>query len=298
MKISELKAKAGLSPDTRVYDAQKAKKRQETSNQAGGKTVAFTPMYIRVPFSDEDLSLRESLEKRLEPTSLGRSYHARQEQTQAQRAFKTVMEQKEVEAPTGVPLISLSPGGSAATEPTQSTQSTWLQQPAVFADGWQFGDGMIAAGATMNDLGTNVLSGALGIGEKMVDAGAYYVGGIGGLLGQGDFQNRVRNFVAADLYDEQELARKFFSPWKRDHLAEKLGLDPEPVGENSIFGDKADSLAQAGGQLLGQALLTKLGIPYQLTSAATSFGGEVENALRSGATYGEAGISGLITAGS
>lgn len=309
MKYSEWKKLTGVSsdtrlceakirtrqPDTRVYDAQKAKKRQETSNQAGGKTVAFTPRYIRVPFSDEDLSLRESLEKRLEQTSLMHSYHGPQKQAQAQRAFKTVMERKEAEAATGVPLISLSPDEPAATEPTQST---WLQQPAVFADGWQFGDGMIAAGATMNDLGTNVLSGALGIGEKMVDAGAYYVGGIGGLLGQEDFQNRVSNFVADDLYDEQELARKFFSPWKRDHLAEKLGLDPAPVEENSLFGDKADSLAQAGGQLLGQALLTKLGIPYQLTSAATSFGGEVENALRSGATYGEAGISGLITAGS
>ena len=44
-------------------------------------------------------------------------------------------------------------------------------------------------------------------------------------------------------------------------------------------------------------LLGGAGVPWYLTTGVNSFGGEVENAFNQGATYGEAGGSGLISAG-
>ena len=73
-----------------------------------------------------------------------------------------------------------------------------------------------------------------------------------------------------------------------------LGDDSE---DESVFGDKTDSLIQSGGQLLGQIGLQAVGVPWYVTSGVTSFGSQAERALNEGASYGEAGLSGIVSAG-
>jgi len=185
----------------------------------------------------------------------------------------------------------------------------WLQKGA-FEDGYQFGDVTKTAVATGRDLGGNLLTGVAGIGEKAVDAllfaapyaaqGQYYQnGGIYQPLEAQQAQNRLfeqskkvaADLIAKDLYDERAVADTIL---QNSAFERETGID---IRKNSVMGDKADALAQSGGQLLGTAGLKLLGIPAELTIFATSFGGEAENALNQGASMEEAGISAAISAG-
>ena len=89
----------------------------------------------------------------------------------------------------------------------------------------------------------------------------------------------ARQVAFVKVYDENEIADKLF-----------LG-----TSENSILGDKSDSLLQSTGQVLTTAGLQALGVPFYVTTGATSFGSAAENALNDGASYGEAGVSAAIT---
>ena len=188
--------------------------------------------------------------------------------------------------------------------PVKTTEERKWFQKGAFEDGYQFGDVIKTIAASSEDLSDNVAAGILGIGEKVVDAGAYAVGGIANLLGKASgnkehtaVADMMKDFVAKDLYDEKELAKKLpltTNPIYELTTKKILGIDEE---EDSIFGDKADSVAQSGGQLIAQIGLQAVGVPWFVTSGVTSFGSEVESAFNEGATYGEAGVSGLITAG-
>ena len=170
---------------------------------------------------------------------------------------------------------------------TKDTEErTWFQKGA-FEDGYQFGDLTKTIGGTVSDLRAGLMSGVLGIGEKVVDAGAYVVG----LFGNDEFKDKTKEFIAKDLYDERAVAEKIIK-----------GTTPSYGGtydnlENSVLGEKSDALVESGGQLLGQIGLQAVGVPWFVTSGVTSFGSETESAFNQGASYGEAGWSGLITAG-
>ena len=171
---------------------------------------------------------------------------------------------------------------------------TWLTGGA-FSDGYQFGDVTKTIIGTTQDLTENVAAGILGMGEKTIDAGAYLVGATANLFGADEFADKTKEFIAKDLYDEEELAKVStqFSPLGL--LTNKvLGVDSE---RDSILGERTDSLAQSGGQLLGTIGLQAVGVPWFVTSGVTSFGGEVEGALGEDASYLEAGTSGVINAG-
>jgi hypothetical protein len=170
----------------------------------------------------------------------------------------------------------------------------WFQKGA-FEDGYQFGDVLKTVGSSARDLKTNIMAGVLGIGEAVVDAGAYIVGGVGGLFSE-DFKEDTKEFIAKDLYDEKKVAEKLLGIQDIGYAIGK-GTNWVDMDEYSAFGDKTDALAQSGGQLLGTAALQSVGVPWFVTTGVTSFGGEVENAFNQGATYGEAGLSGAITAG-
>lgn len=173
----------------------------------------------------------------------------------------------------------------------QKDERKWFQKGA-FEDGYQFGDVLKTIESSAKDLETNVMAGVLGIGEGVVDAGAYLVGGIGSLFNK-DFGEKTKEFISKDLYDQEEIARKIVGA--RTPLA---WFDKDIMKEeNSVFGEKTDSLAQSGGQLLGTAALGTVGVPWFLTTGVTSFGGEVDNAFDQGANYGQAGLSAAITAG-
>ena len=170
----------------------------------------------------------------------------------------------------------------------EEDERTWFQKGAL-KDGVSVGNIFKTIEGTARDLGENLTAGILGIGEAVVDAGAYVAGAAVGKVNE-DFANKTKEFIAKDLYDEKEVAKKildvtnpFSSLWAKE--------------ENSVLGDKSDSLVQSGGQLLATAGLQAVGVPWFLTTGVTSFGGEVENAFEQGATYGEAGLSAAISAG-
>ncbi|MBR2388153.1 MAG: hypothetical protein IKB02_05460 [Clostridia bacterium] len=178
----------------------------------------------------------------------------------------------------------------------EDDERTWFQKGA-FEDGYQFGDVLRSISASSEDLANNVMAGILGIGEKVVDAGAYVVGATGKLFGADEFAEKTKDFIAKDLYDEKELAKKLDlvgNPIYALTTKKILGIDED---KDSVFGDKTDSVAQSGGQLITQIGLQAVGVPWFVTSGVTSFGSEVEGAFNEGATYGEAGLSGAITAG-
>ena len=178
----------------------------------------------------------------------------------------------------------------------------YLQLGDALSDGYDFGDITKTYVATHSDIAENLTAGVIGMGEKIVDAGAYVAGGVGGLFGADDFKKKTEKFIEKDLYDEKKVAEKLVS----------VGVSPLNVTQpliwadrllnggkedNSIYGDKADSLIQSGGQLLATAGLQYLGVPWYLTTGTTSFGGQAETALNEGATYEQAGGSALISAG-
>ena len=73
-----------------------------------------------------------------------------------------------------------------------SEKRKWFQKGA-FEDGYQFGDILKTIRATSRDVSTNLFAGATGIAEKAIDAGAYVVGGVGGLFGADKFKNKTSN---------------------------------------------------------------------------------------------------------
>ena len=177
----------------------------------------------------------------------------------------------------------------------------WFQKGA-FADGYDPGDITKTILGTVTDLGQELGEGVLNMGENVVDAGAYLLGlgaetskGMwGGRLDgfYGNVSDSMRDFVKKDLYDSEEVvkANKGWMPM----LLHAMGEDEE---EASVLGTKSEQLANSAGQLIGQAGLQAVGVPWFVTSGVTSFGGEVDHAFKEDASYGEAALSATITAG-
>ena len=167
---------------------------------------------------------------------------------------------------------------------------TWFRDNGLFEDGWNFGDFKKTYESTVADVEENLMAGILGMGEGVVDAGAFLVGGVGGLFSK-DFGDDVQGFIAKDLYDEKAIAHKIVNA--QNYFKPYVDTD-----EYSVLGEKSEGVVQSGGQLLGTAALQVVGVPWWVTTGTTSFGGEVDNALNQGADYWQAGASGLVTAGS
>ena len=177
----------------------------------------------------------------------------------------------------------------------EEKENKWFQSGA-FEDGYQFGDIFKTVTGTAKDLSTNIAAGILGIGEKVVDAGATAVGAVGSLFGADEFADKTKEFVKKDLYDEEKLAENLTGSVVTRILG-LAGVKKPDYEAQSVLGEKTDSLAQSGGQLLGTIALQTAGVPWWVTSGTTSFGGEAESAFKEDATYGEAVVSGLVTAG-
>lgn len=165
-------------------------------------------------------------------------------------------------------------------------KSTWFKSGA-FSDGWQFGDITKTILGTAVDLVEEVEEGIFEIPERVIDAGAYLVGGAGKLFGADGFADDVKGFIAKDLYNSEKIIKK-------GNILNAMGLDTEKA---SLLGDKAEGLANSAGELVATVGLQAVCVPWWVTSGVTSFGREVEGAFQQGANYGEAGVSGLVTAG-
>ena len=196
----------------------------------------------------------------------------------------------------------------AEEEVTES--SSWFQSGAM-GDGFSLKNLAKTARDTLADAGTDMLTGAVGMGEQALDAlltvapyfaqGQYYQNG-------GAYQAPVQQkaqeevfsaakagnaeIVAKDLYNEKAVTHQLLTGAgvSNNYLENEME-------RNSILGAKADSLVQSGGQLMATAGLQAAGVPWFLTTGATSFGAEAENALSQGATLDEAAVSGLVSAG-
>ena len=192
-------------------------------------------------------------------------------------------------------------GTTVSKKDEEEKERKWFQKGA-FKDGYQFGDvtkTILGSGA---DLLENVGTGILGMGEKTVDALAYLSPAMtvsqqaqNSIAYEFDIdeyrkmQDDSANFIKKDLYSEEDIAKKIITK-----PAKKIGIDAE---NQSVFGEKSDSLIQSAGQLGATVGLQALGVPWWLTTGGTSFGGEVETAFKEDATYGQAGGSALISAG-
>jgi hypothetical protein len=182
----------------------------------------------------------------------------------------------------------------------KAQDDSWVKSSGVWDDGYQFGDILKTGWSSARDVAQNILGGVLEIGEKVVDAGAY----LGGLFSYYNPVTRMLNpdiaeenkkkteeFIKSDLYDGTEVIKSISN---EDLVKQIIGVGTE---EASVFGEKSDSLAQSGGQLLGTIGLQAVGVPWWLTSGVTSFGSEVDNSLNQGASYEVAGVTAAVSAG-
>jgi uncharacterized protein YxjI len=196
------------------------------------------------------------------------------------------------------------------TKKEEEEERTWFQRGA-FDDGFSLKNTAKAIIGSAEDVIENVGTGIAGMGEKIVDTlawaapyvaqGQYYQSGgaYQSLEQQKQFEesiarDKVNNakFIQKDLYDEEKLVKQIYS----NNTVSKRLLNADP-DDLSVLGEKSDALAQSAGQLAATAGLQAVGVPWYLTTGVTSFGGETENALKSGATMEEAGLSAAITAG-
>jgi hypothetical protein len=221
-------------------------------------------------------------------------------------------EKKKKKKNTSTVKYSSIPTADAPVRTTKATtqkadERKWFEKGA-FEDGYQFGDVTKTILGSTTDALENIGSGIMNMGETAVDAlawmgnafakGQYYQNGGGYNVEQDklfeelhkESTKATEEFIKKDLYDADKVAKAIISA----PMKSLTGIDAET---DSVFGEKSDSLVQSGGQLLATIGLQSVGVPWFLTTGATSFGGEAENALKEGATMSEAGASGVASAG-
>lgn len=232
------------------------------------------------------------------------------------------------------PVKKFTPTTTTKAKPTVTTSTkkkederTWFKKGSYFDDGYDFGDITKTILGTVADVGENIGAGIVGMGEKAVDALAVMGTALGNAqmaqntndalafsalknIGKDKntknkaaesiiktnnyFQSQAKKgtteFVTKDLYDEEQIAKKIISA----PIKEFTGMDIESA---SVFGEKSDALVQSAGQLLGTAALNAVGVPWFLTTGATSFGAEAEGAFKEGATFEQGAMSAVVSAG-
>lgn len=194
--------------------------------------------------------------------------------------------------------------------PVKEEKDSWFQSGAV-GDGFNLKNIGKTVRDTLADAGTDILTGMVGMGEQALDSlltvapyvaqGQYYQNG-GAYQAPALQQMQEATFsaakegnaeiVAKDLYDEKAVTHQLLTG-----VGVSNNYLENEMERNSILGAKADSLVQSGGQLMATVGLQAAGVPWFVTTGATSFGAEAENALSQGATLDEAAVSGLVSAG-
>lgn len=177
---------------------------------------------------------------------------------------------------------------------TPEEQQKWYQgwfKNGAFSDGYQFGDVTKSLINTAFHVGENATQAAVDATENLIDTHAYAVGAIGGLFNK-DFQGKVGDFIGKDLLRTEKTGRAI-------HNVVSLGASAAFGGaeENSFLGSKSEGLVQSASHMAGSMLLQKVGVPTAATMGVNAFGSEIESAFAQGAGYGEAGISGAVSAG-
>lgn len=151
-------------------------------------------------------------------------------------------------------------------------------------DGYQFGDLTKTVGSTILSGFNSIGRGALGFVEGIGDTINYGIAGVADLLGQDNFADTLRDETSKSLVDEFTMSS-----------SESI------LGENSILGEKSDSIAESiGGMLPSIALSGIAGTAKGATAVSSgsmftsSYGQGVSEAYANGATDAEAQTYGLI----
>ena len=180
----------------------------------------------------------------------------------------------------------------------ENKKRTWFNT-AAFDDGYDVGDVTKTLIGTTKDVTDDFFTGAARIGEGVVDLGAYAVGAGAKAFGNDKLANNTKKFISRNLVDEHKIGEKIAAtnPAGMTYNLFNALLNKGKTEENSLLGEKSDSLVQSGGQLAGTMALQSVGVPWWLTTGTTSFGSATEEAFNNDAGYGEAGAYGLISAG-
>ena len=242
--------------------------------------------------------------------------------------YKNALEQNKKKTTTKTSSNKSTNKTSNKTSNKKSDERTWFTGSSAFDDGYDIGDVTKSILGTITDFSQDLKTGVGKLGEAVIDTGAYAVGGIADAIGQDEFADKTKKFIAKDLIQETgitdiaqdfdpigvlnniingnldtygvEQAKKRFS-----NVSSVFNIDENrqiyDTGthheENSVLGERSDSLVQSGAQLLAQFGLQAVGVPWFVTSGVRSFGGGLEESFNNNATYGEAGAYGLISAG-
>lgn len=215
------------------------------------------------------------------------------------------------------------------SETKNSTEPKWydnfLQLGDALSDGWQFGDITKTLLGTNTDMATNLLSGIVGWGEEAIKAGAAAAGTVTEKLGMDDTTEKIREFVATDLYDANTVSKQILSSnfigtvpglsglgnaiktifTLEDFLNSKKEVDNGFGGktivreDNSIFADDADALLQSVGESGAKMGISALsgGLPISdIITGITVYGSQAEQAIKEDATFSKATGSALISA--
>ena len=217
----------------------------------------------------------------------------------------------------------LAPVKTTAKPKTKDSGSSFFKRSSYFDDGYQFGDITKTILGTGVDVAEKLTSGFAGAPEKLIDSFA----GVSTLLGNaqmGQLSNDAMafaaltgkkeqagsiaksfnsmqkaatkgttEFVKKDLYNEDDIAKKLISA----PVKEMTGLD---AGAASVMGDKLGGVIKSIGNTAATKLVGTIfggGMGYLMTGF-TAGGGEVEEALREGASFEGAMASGIITGSS
>ena len=205
------------------------------------------------------------------------------------------------------------------SKPVDTSDRSWFES-GPFLDGYDLFDVSKAIIGTAADVKDDVVEGIVGMAEPTMDAilygGSFLLDKAGSLIfgkknwndqwaldramngkgfftsenGDSSFQQSLSEVISNDMINEESVTKVLgFDALKA------FGRDHE---DYSVLGDKSDSLVQSGGQLATTYGLNALGIPWFVTSGITSFGSELENAVKQGASLDEAGTSAAFAAAS
>lgn len=174
----------------------------------------------------------------------------------------------------------------------------WFQK-GTFEDGYQIGDISKTIIGTGKDFLDDAATGAIKLGEGIFDMGTYLVGGAADLFGADDFAEKTKKFAARDITNELDLGAGVVKTIPIGDIFTKANdfINKGDDEKASLLGEKMDSLVQSAGQLAGTAGLQMVGVPWWITTGASSFGTAAEEAFQNDATYAEAGGYGLIKGG-
>lgn len=177
-------------------------------------------------------------------------------------------------------------------EQNKKANNNWFNTSA-FDDGYQFGDITKTIFSTGADLSLDILQGGLNTIEGITDTGTYLLADIVDFFGADDFAHSMRknadfNSFGAWFGTNEDANDTLFGHWQ------------EGIEQNSLAGEKLDTIGQSLGQIGGYALtggvLGGSVAANNMVIFSSAYGNAKSEAKRNGASEGDAIKSAFISA--